>query len=91
MRKFAHILANETDEDFIYAFLEQLFTKDEIHMIEQRFKIMELIKRGIPQHTIAKQINASLCSITRGAKMLKQKDSAASVVIEKYFINNSEK
>ncbi len=88
MKKFAHILANENDEKFILKLLEELFTKDELAMIEQRLKIAQLIKQKIPQHTIAKQIKASLCSITRGSKMLKLDDSALGQIVDKYFLND---
>ena len=44
----------------------------------------------MPQYEIAKSLNASLCSITRGAKELKKQDSALAVIVDKYLMNNKE-
>ena len=68
----------------------ELFTKDERDMIWQRLKIVTLLKKKIPQYEIAKILNASLCSITRGAKELKKPNSALSTIVDKYLINNEE-
>ena len=59
-------------------------------MIWQRLKIVTLLKKKIPQYEIAKILNASLCSITRGAKELKKPNSALSTIVDKYLINNEE-
>lgn len=88
MKELAHILATETDEAFIEKLLTELFTKNEQDMIEQRLKIVTLLKKKETQYEIAKELKASLCSITRGAKELKKKDSALAKVVDKYLINN---
>lgn len=86
MKRLAHILANENDEEFIYKFLTELFTKDECSMIEQRLNIVSLLSKGMTQHEIAKKLQASLCSITRGSKIMKEKDSAILRAVKKYNI-----
>ena len=68
MELLAYILAMETNDEFLKELLMELFTKDERDMIWQRLKIVTLLKKKIPQYEIAKILNASLCSITRGAK-----------------------
>lgn len=88
MELLAYILASETNEEFFNELLMELFTKDEREMIFQRLKIVTLLKKRIPQYEIAKMLNASLCSITRGAKELKKPNSALSFIVEKYLINN---
>ena len=88
MELLAHILATETDEEFIKKLLSELFTKDEQDMIQQRLRIVTLLRRKMPQYEIAKHLNASLCSITRGAKELKKEDSALAVIVDKYLIND---
>ena len=64
MELLAHILATETDEEFIKKLLSELFTKDEQDMIQQRLRIVTLLRRKMPQYEIAKHLNASLCSIS---------------------------
>ena len=86
----AYILAMETNDEFLKELLMELFTKDERDMIWQRLKIVTLLKKKIPQYEIAKILNASLCSITRGAKELKKPNSALSTIVDKYLINNEE-
>ena len=88
MELLAYILAMETNDEFLKELLMELFTKDERDMIWQRLKIFTLLKKKIPQYEIAKILNASLCSITRGAKELKKPNSALSTIVDKYLINN---
>lgn len=90
MELLAYILAMETNDEFLKELLMELFTKDERDMIWQRLKIVTLLKKKIPQYEIAKILNASLCSITRGAKELKKPNSALSTIADKYLINNEE-
>ena len=90
MELLAYILATETNDKFLKELLMELFTKDEREMILQRLKIVTLLKKKIPQYEIAKILNASLCSITRGAKELKKPNSALSAIVDKYLINNEE-
>ena len=90
MELLAYILAIETNDEFLKELLMELFTKDERDMIWQRLKIVTLLKKKIPQYEIAKILNASLCSITRGAKELKKPNSALSTIVDKYLINNEE-
>lgn len=90
MELLAYILAMETNDEFLKELLMELFTKDESDMIWQRLKIVTLLKKKIPQYEIAKILNASLCSITRGAKELKKPNSALSTIVDKYLINNEE-
>ncbi|TKZ31011.1 Trp family transcriptional regulator [Brachyspira catarrhinii] len=88
MEILAYILASETNEEFFQELLKELFTKDEREMIWQRMKIVTLLKKKIPQYEIAKMLNASLCSITRGAKELKKPNSALSFIVDKYLMND---
>ncbi|TXJ21366.1 transcriptional regulator [Brachyspira aalborgi] len=90
MELLAYILVMETNDEFLKELLMELFTKDERDMIWQRLKIVTLLKKKIPQYEIAKILNASLCSITRGAKELKKPNSALSTIVDKYLINNEE-
>ena len=90
MELLAYILAMETHDEFLKELFMELFTKDERDMIWQRLKIVTLLKKKIPQYEIAKILNASLCSITRGAKELKKPNSALSTIVDKYLINNEE-
>ena len=84
------ILWFKVNEEFIKKLLTELFTKDEQDMIQQRLRIVTLLRRKMPQYEIAKHLNASLCSITRGAKELKKEDSALAIIVDKYLIHDKE-
>jgi len=86
MKQLARILAKENNPDFIESLLIELFTSDEQAMIRQRLKIITLLRTKMPQYEIAKTLNASLCSITRGAKELKKQDSALGKIADNYLV-----
>jgi TrpR family trp operon transcriptional repressor len=56
-------------------FFEEIVTSAERHDLALRWELMQLLHKGLPQRDIAEQLGISLCKITRGAKILKQKDS----------------
>lgn len=86
MKQLAKILANESNSDFIENLIIELFTSDEQGMIKQRLRIIALLRTKMPQYEIAKKLNASLCSITRGAKELKKQDSALGKIADNYLV-----
>lgn len=57
--------------------LGEVLTPSELHDVELRWEIMEMLAAGTPQRQIAAKLGVSLCKITRGAKYLK---SGGSVV-----------
>ncbi len=60
---------------------DEIFTKDEISLLSKRWRILSMLSEGLTQRDIAKQLNVSLCKITRGAKILKDKNS----IVYKHF------
>lgn len=54
---------------------DEIFTSAERHDLALRWELMQLLHKGLPQRDIAAQLGISLCKITRGARILKQKDS----------------
>ena len=71
----------KTSEEICY-FLNELLTKSEIDTLSKRWRILTMLKEGITQRDIAKELNVSLCKITRGSKILKDKNS----IVKKYLI-----
>ena len=47
---------------------EITFTEKELEMIEERWKIFSLLKKGYTQREAAKELNCSVVTVTRGAK-----------------------
>jgi len=61
------VFASTTDVNDMQKLLEEMLTPNEL-------KVKDLYK-GLPQREIAASYGISLCKITRGSKILKQKDS----------------
>ncbi len=56
-------------------FLTEIMTLAELHDLTLRWELMRKLSQGVPQRQIASEMGISLCKITRGAKVLKNKDS----------------
>lgn len=69
------IFARTTDEKLMLKLFEELFTPSEQKDLALRWDLMKDLYRGIPQREIAANHGISLCKITRGSKILKQKGS----------------
>lgn len=70
------------DLDTMRAFFREIFTKGERKDVELRWKLMGMLMDGVPQRKIASELGISLCKITRGAKVLKAKDSVSRRMLE---------
>lgn len=69
------ILQNLKTQKEIESFFSEIFTKSELEDLVKRWRIMELLAQGKTQRDIANSLNVSLCKITRGAKILKNKNA----------------
>lgn len=56
-------------------FLSELLTENEISTLSKRWQILKLLSQGDTQRSVASQLQVGLCKVTRGAKILKNKDS----------------
>ena len=66
----------------ITAFLRELLTESEIETLTKRWRILEKLKEGCTQREIAKELQVSLCKVTRGAKIMKDEKS----ILAKYLL-----
>jgi len=62
---------------------KEIFTPAEIQDVALRWRLMEMLHKGVPQRKIASDLGISLCKITRGSKILKNKNSATLKLIER--------
>lgn len=65
----------------IQNFLLEILTESEVETLSKRWCILKMLEQGKTQRDIAKALNVSLCKVTRGSKILKDKNS----VIRKYI------
>ena len=64
------------------AFLKEMLSEAEMSALSKRWRILSMLAEGRTQRDIVKELNVSLCKVTRGSKILKEKNS----VIAKYFM-----
>jgi TrpR family trp operon transcriptional repressor len=75
------VLSSIATPDEMHAFLSELLTPGEVRDIALRWKLLELLAEGVSQRKIAEDLKISLCKITRGSKILKQKDAVTARVL----------
>ncbi len=69
----------------VVAFLNELLSESEMIALSKRWRILSMLAEGRTQRDIVKELNVSLCKVTRGSKILKDKNS----VIAKHFMEDS--
>ena len=78
----AEVLVSITSAEEMRVFLKELLTPGEIRDITLRWRLLELLAEGVPQRRIAEELKISLCKITRGSKIMKQKGAVTSRVLK---------
>lgn len=76
------VLVSITSPGEMRAFLNELLTPGEVSDITLRWKLLELLAEGVSQRKIAEELKISLCKITRGSKILKQKGAVTARVLK---------
>ncbi len=79
-----NLFSSIQDKDEIRQLFSELFTASELRDVILRWQLLKDLSNGVTQRAIAAKYNISLCKITRGSKILKNKDSIVrSVLIDK--------
>lgn len=74
---FLRTLASIDDPELLRALLKEVLTDAECKALSKRWAILEMLRAGMPQRTVAREIGGSLCNVTRGARILRNPDSVA--------------
>ncbi len=74
IERISNIISNMNRAE-VYNFLLELLTESELADLSKRWRILELLHQGVTQRDIAKELNVSLCKVTRGARIVKTKDA----------------
>jgi len=76
------VFASISEPEEMSRFFEEIFTPNERKDIVLRWKLMKLLKTGMPQRKIASKLGISLCKITRGAKIVGNPDSVTNQLMK---------
>ena len=87
IRELAKVIKNLKNEKEVYNLLLELFTEAELIDLSKRWRILQMLNDGITQREIAKELNVSLCKVTRGAKIVKNDKAIVTKCLRKDKIN----
>jgi TrpR family trp operon transcriptional repressor len=74
-----------TDPREMEIFFRELFSVRELKDLALRWQLLKELYEGLPQRSIAARHRISLCKITRGSKLLKQKNSVTKKMLDTYY------
>ena len=77
IKEISKVLAGEKSETEIANFMVEMLTQAELETLSKRWCILEMLMEGKTQREIAKELKVSLCKVTRGSKILKNRTSIA--------------
>lgn len=78
----ACFMANLKNKREITDFIVEILTQAELETLSKRWRILNMLVEGETQRDIAQKLQVSLCKVTRGSKILKNKNS----IVAKYLI-----
>ncbi len=78
------VFAEISDEKKMRKLFDEIFTPAERETFEQRWNLLRELQKGTPQREIASRYKLSLCKITRGSKILKNKNSVLSEILDPF-------
>ena len=84
LSEFVDLLKKIESSDDLMSLFSEILTKTEIDALSKRWSILRMLKDGVTQREISSKLNVSLCKVTRGAKILKDKNT----VIYKYLVKD---
>jgi len=76
------VISSIDNRDDLNRFFEDIFTPAELDNISLRWKLLKDLHNGLTQRKIAEKYGISLCKITRGSKILKNKNSIILKVLD---------
>jgi TrpR family trp operon transcriptional repressor len=79
----AQALVSLSDRQEMELFLEELLTRGELCDVTLRWRLLELLVQGVSQRKIAEELQVSLCKITRGSRILKNRKSVSRKILFK--------
>lgn len=73
IREITNFILKLRSREELMAFLKEMLSESEIATLSKRWRILSMLAEGRTQRDIVKELNVSLCKVTRGSKILKDK------------------
>ena len=73
------------DKKLLELFLEDLLTPQELKAFIMRWQLIKRLKNGQAQRSIAEELGVGVATVTRGARVLHNKNGGFSQVFKKIF------
>ncbi len=71
IRELTKFLLSAEDLSDMLDMLRALLTESELEDIARRLQIVRMLKKGVPQREIAKELNVGVATVTRGSRELR--------------------
>ena len=75
IKEISNLISKIGSENEVYEFISELLTESEISILSKRWRILKMLSEGRTQRDIAKELNVSLCKVTRGSRILKDENA----------------
>lgn len=66
------VLVSINSKEKMTNLLEGILTPKELLEVPMRLQIVRMLKKGIPQHQIAKELGIGIATVTRGSKEIQK-------------------
>ena len=83
LKELSELISNLKTPKEVLLFLNEILTENEISTLSKRWRILNMLNKGFSQRAIAHDLSVSLCKITRGAKILKNKNAITTKFLTK--------
>lgn len=80
-KEIAKVFASITDPKDMEKFIDEMLTTKEVNDLALRWQLLKGLNEGESQRNIAAKHGMSLCKITRGSKVLKEKGCIAGKIL----------
>ena len=70
--ELATVFLSQKSEEEMKNLLEGILTPKELLEIPMRLQIVRMLKKGVPQHQIAKELGIGIATVTRGSKEIQK-------------------
>ena len=83
IKEISRIINGFKEDKEVYHFLKELFTEAELMDLSKRWCILKMLNSGCTQREIANELKVSLCKVTRGAKIMKNKNATVTKILKR--------